>query len=182
MSHSSVHSIHFLAVDPNTTIVGSSVVRVVEGGSVKISCISTGVPVPIITWKLNNLITSFSQTDVSRDFSARLIRQGGILVPEVTSGNIVSTLHIENTQYPAHNGVYECIGTDPDNTSVNSIALIIVQVEGKNTLHRENNNIMIVTIIIVSLSCSCCIRILHHFNRMSQVSALILKSVILIFY
>ena len=146
ISHSSVHSIHFFTVDPNTTFVGSSVVRVVEGGSVNISCISTGVPVPIITWKLNNLITSFSQTDVSTDFSARVIRQGETLVPEVTSGNIVSTLHIEGAQYPAHNGIYECIGTDPDNTSVSSIAMITVQVEGENTLHTESN-LMIVTML-----------------------------------
>ena len=145
-----VHSIHFLAVDPNTTIVGSSVVTVVEGESVNISCISSGVPVPIITWKLNNLITSFSQTDVSTDFSVRLIRQGETLVPEFISGNIVSTLHIENTQYPAHNGVYECIGTDPDNTSVFSTAMITVQVEGENTLHTESD-IMIVTMLCLFL-------------------------------
>ena len=174
ISHSSVHSIHFLAVDPNTTIVGSSVVRVVEGGSVNISCISTGIPVPIITWKFNNLITSFSQTDVTTDFSARVIRQGGTLVHVVTSGNTMSTLHIENTQYPVHNGVYKCIGTDPDNTSVSSTAMITVQVEGKNTLHTESN---IMAVTMLSLSC-CCMRILHHFNIMSQVPTLILKSVI----
>ena len=153
ISHSSVHSIHFLTVDPNTTIVGSSVVTVVEGESVNISCISTGIPIPIITWKFNNLITSFSQTDVSTDFSVRLIRQGGILVPEMTSGNIVSTLHIDNTQYPAHNRTYECIGTDPDNpdnTSVSSTAMITVQVEGENTLHTESN-IMIVTMLCLFL-------------------------------
>ena len=147
--YSIFHRIHFLAVDPNITIVGSSVVTVVEGGSVNITCISTGVPVPIITWKLNNLITSFSQTDVSRDFSVRLIRQGEILVPEMTSGNIVSTLHLENTQYPAHNGVYECIGADPDNTSVSSTAIITVQVEGENTFHSY--------IISVIMFC-------HHFS------------------
>ena len=133
ISRSSVHSIHFLAVDPNTTIVGRSVETVVEGGSVDISCISTGVPVPIITWKFNNQITSFSQTDVSTDFSARVIRQGGTIVPELTRGNIVSTLHIENTQYPAHNGVYECIGNNSDDTSVSNIAMITVQVEGERT-------------------------------------------------
>ena len=137
-------------MDPNTTIVGSSVVRVVKGRSVNISCISTGIPVPIITWKLNNLITSFSQTDVSTDFEVRVIRQGGTLVPEVTSGNIVSTLHIENIQSPAHNGVYECTGTDPDNTSVSSTAMITVQVEGENTLHTENN-IMVVTMLCLLL-------------------------------
>ena len=150
ISHYSVHSIYFLTVDPNTTIVGNSVVRVVEGGSVNISCISTGVPVPIITWKLNNHIASFSQTDVSTDFSARVIRQGGTLVPELTSGNIVSTLHLENTQYPAHNGVYECIGMDPDNTSVSSTAIITVKVEGKNTLHTECN-IMVVIMLYLFL-------------------------------
>ena len=142
ITHSSVHSIHFLAVDPNTTIVGSSVVRVAEGGSVNISCISTGIPVPIIYWKFNNLFISFSQTDVITDFEVRVIRQGGqggTLVPEVISGNIVSTLHIEGFQYPVHNGTYECIGSDPDNTSVSSTAMITVQVEGENTLHTESN-------------------------------------------
>ena len=147
ITHSSVHSIHFLAVDPNTTIVGSSVVRVAEGGSVNISCISTGVPVPIITWKFNNLFVSFSQTDVITGFEVIVIRQGGTLVPEVTSGNIVSTLHIEGFQYPAHNGTYECIGSDPGNTSVSSTAIITVQVLGKNTLHTESN------IIAVTLLC-----------------------------
>ena len=138
-------------MDPNTTIVGSSVVTVVEGRSVNIFCISTGVPVPIITWKLNNQITSFSQTDVSTDFEVKVIRQQDLtLVPEVTIGNIVSTLHIENTQYSAHNGVYECIGKDPDNTSVSSTAMITVQVEGENTLHTESN-IMVVTMLCLFL-------------------------------
>ena len=105
-----------------------------EGGNVNISCISTGIPVPIITWKFNNLFVSFSQTDVITDFEVRLIRQGRTLVPEVTSGNIVSTLHIEGVHYAAHNGTYECIGTDPDNTSVSSTAMITVQVEGEDTL------------------------------------------------
>ena len=139
--------IHFLAVDPNTTIVDSSVVKVVEGGSVNISCISTGVPVPIITWKFNNLFVSFNQTDVITDFEVRVIRQGGTLVPEVTSGNIVSTLHIEGFQYPAHSGVYECIASDPDNTSVSSTAMITVQVKGK----YSESNIIAVTMLFLFL-------------------------------
>ena len=143
-------------MDPNTTIVGSSVVRVVEGGSVNISCISTGIPVPIITWKLNNVITSFNQTDVSTDFEVRVIRQGGTFVPEVTSGNIVSTLHIESFHYPAHNGTYECIGSDPGNTSVSNKAMITVQVKGKNILHTESNIITVTMLCLLS-----CIRILH---------------------
>ena len=143
---SSVHSIHFLAVDPNTTFVGSSVVTVVEGRSVDISCNSTGIPVPIITWKFNNLITSFTQTDVSTDFEVKVNRQeGGTIVPEVINGNIASTLHIEDAQYPAHNGTYECIGTDPDNnTLISSTAMITVQVEGENTLHTESNILIVI--------------------------------------
>ncbi len=124
-----------LLVDANTTISDgfTNMVTVVEGGDVDISCTSTGVPVPTITWTLNNQTTPFSQTDVSTDFSIRIERDSSSnLVPVITSGNLVSTLHIVNAQYPSHDGVYECTGdSDTGGTSSHTITLT-VQIPGKN--------------------------------------------------
>ncbi len=60
-----------LLVDANTAISDgfTSMVTVVEGRDVDISCTSTGVPVPTITWTLNNQTTPFRQTDVSTDYN-----------------------------------------------------------------------------------------------------------------
>ena len=91
-----------------------------------ISCTSTGIPVPIMIWKLDNIVTSFNQTDVITDFEVNATRRNS--VPEVISGNIVSTLHIENVQYPTHYGVYMCIGSNPDNTSISSTATITLEI------------------------------------------------------
>ncbi len=122
-------------MDANTAISDgfNSMVTVVEGGDVNISCTSTGVPVPTITWTLNNQTTPFSQTDVSTDFSITIERDSSnYLVPVITSGNLVSTLHIVNAQYPSHDGVYECTGnSDTGRTSFHTITLT-VQVPGKD--------------------------------------------------
>ncbi len=121
-------------MDANTAISDgfTSMVTVIEGGDVDISCTSTGVPVPTITWTLNNQTTPFNQTDVSTDFSIIFERDNSnTLVPVITSGNLVSTLHIVNTQYPSHDGVYECTG-DTDTGKTASSLTITVQVTGEN--------------------------------------------------
>ncbi len=120
-------------MDANTAISDgfTSMVTVVEGRDVGISCTSTGVPVPTITWTLNNQTTPFNQTDVSTDFSITIERDSSnYLVPVITSGNLVSALHIVNAQYPSHDGVYECIGNT--DTGKTSSLTITVQVTGEN--------------------------------------------------
>ena len=90
-----------------------------------ISCTSTGVPVPTISWILNNQITPFNQTDISQDLELDI--DGTLL----TEGNVVSTLHIERAQYPAHDGVYECTGINSHaGVPSTSTVMITVQVQG----------------------------------------------------
>lgn len=90
-------------------------VVLMEGESVNISCTSTGLPVPTISWMLNNQTTPFNKIDTLNDIY-----------------EIMSTLHIVRAQYPAHNGIYECIGTSTHNevSSTDSI-MITVQVQGE---------------------------------------------------
>ncbi len=74
----------------------------------------------------------FSQTDVSTDFSITFERDN--LVPVITRGNLVSTLHIVNAQHPSHDGVYECTGDttgDSDTGRTSSLTITLtVQVTG----------------------------------------------------
>ena len=119
----------FPAVDASTTVNGgASVVTVSEGGSVDISCTSTGVPAPTITWRLNNQTVPFNQTDVTTPTDVTV---NNFMVDTITNGSVVSTLHIVNPQYPAHDGVYECIGDNSNGGSAPpGIANITVQVQG----------------------------------------------------
>ena len=119
----------FPAVDASTTVNGgASVVTVSEGGSVDISCTSTGVPAPTITWRLNNQTVPFNQTDVTTPTDVTV---NNFMVDTITNGSVVSTLHIVNPQYPAHDGVYECIGDNSNGGSAPpGIANIKVQLQG----------------------------------------------------
>ncbi len=102
-------------------------VSVLEGGSIDISCNSTGGPIPSITWTINNQNTNFSQSDDATN--------PVITTTTTTTGYTVSTLHIVNAQYPAHNGVYTCTGTNTiSGTQQTSSASITVQVQGKMNL------------------------------------------------
>ena len=118
-------------MDSNTTVNGgASVVTVSEGGSVNISCTSTGVPAPTITWRLNNQAAPFRQTDLTTPVTIDSQKIGSL--DAISIGNVVSTLHIVNAQYPAHDGVYECIGDNSDNgTATISATNITVHVQGK---------------------------------------------------
>lgn len=103
-------------------------VVVTEGGSVNISCTSTGVPVPTITWTLNNQTAPFTPTAMSTDHSVIIDNNRNVVV---TRGSVVSTLRIEGAQYPAHDGVYACIGTNSHaGVSSTSTVMITVQVQG----------------------------------------------------
>ena len=120
----------FNVVDANTTANSEPVVTVVEGNSIIISCTSTGAPTPTMTWELNGETTSFVQIDTSEDTQAVLSRNAmGDLVPDITLGSIISNLPISNAQYPDHDGVYTCIGSNDEQmvtTSTSPITVIVV--------------------------------------------------------
>ncbi len=95
---------------------------ILEGGNIAISCYSIGGPVPSIMWTLNNQNTEFNRTDI--------INEASLSYPNlVTIGNINSTLHIADANYPTHDGVYTCTGrntaSDSHNTSSVNISLMI---------------------------------------------------------
>ena len=115
-------------VSANTTRVSSGageVVRVMEGGSVNISCTSTGVPTPTISWTLNNMAAPFNHTDSSTEFRAY---SPSSQVAVITEGSVVSTLQLESPQYPAHEGVYVCEGsnTHAGSTSTSSVSISVL--------------------------------------------------------
>ena len=94
-------------------------VSVLASKDVNISCTSTGSPVPIITWMINNQPISFNQTDQITQPTA------------TTTGNVISTLHIVDAQYPTHYGVYTCTGTNTmDASDTTSSVTFTVQVQG----------------------------------------------------
>ena len=104
-----------------------------EGDNVNISCSSAGVPIPTITWTLQDQPTSFEQTDVQTDIVVLFVRDvNGDLVPDVTPGSVESTLQIENAQYPDYDGVYQCTGSNSHaGQNFSQSVTITVQVQGK---------------------------------------------------
>ena len=55
----------------------------------------------------------------------------GTFVSIVTPGNVMSTLHIVDAQYPTHDGVYTCTGNNSMDASDNTSSVnITVQVQG----------------------------------------------------
>ena len=120
----------FLAVDASTTVNGgASMVTISEGGSVNISCTSTGRPAPTITWRLKNQAVPFNQTDMTTPVRSTV--NVNFNFDTITIGKVVSTLHIVNAQYPDHDGVYKCIGDNSNGgLAPPGIANITVQVQG----------------------------------------------------
>ena len=103
---------------------------VMEGGSLNISCTSTGAPTPTVVWILNGQLASFSITEVTSLPQAQLVgTSDGGLRPNVTLGRITSDITIVNAQYTADDGNYTCAGSN-DNFESNSSAHIYVQVLG----------------------------------------------------
>ena len=127
----------FSTVDANTTALSSSLIVIPEGGSADISCRSEGAPVPSITWQLNSQITGFQQTDTETPFEAHVIFVvGNNREIDITPGSIESALHIVSANYPDHDGVYTCIGTNSgDLTVASSNVSITVQVNGELQYH-----------------------------------------------
>ena len=85
-----------------------------------ISCTSTGVPVPNITWTLNNQPTTFNDSDIVTN-----------TIDAATPGNVISTLYIVDALYPTHDGMYTCTGSNTINGVIfTSNVSISLQVQG----------------------------------------------------
>lgn len=107
-------------------------VGVVEGNSVTISCTSTGAPTPNIVWEFNNKTASFVSADNVTNVQAGLVRNSmDDIVPEITLGRITSSITILVAQYPDHDGVYTCIGSNDKQMINTSDATVTLQVVGK---------------------------------------------------
>ena len=122
------------AVDATTTANSDSVISVIEGvpPSVTLSCTSTGAPTPSIVWTLDGRPAPFIANDISTMERVQQLPRYSPSDPlafNILLGSVTSNLQIINAQYPDHDGVYTCIGTNNINTS--SSANITVQVLGK---------------------------------------------------
>ena len=104
-----------------------------------ISCSSAGVPIPIITWTLQDQPIPFEQIDVQTDIVVLFVRDvNNDLVPDITPGSLESTLQIVNAQYPAHDGVYKCTGSNSHaGQNFSQSVTITVQVQGKPDSYKE---------------------------------------------
>jgi hypothetical protein len=126
---------NFAIVDANTTITNGSDINVREGNSAKISCISTGAPTPSISWELDGQPVSFQSNEIVVEGGNTLARSDpndpdSPFIPESLS-TITSNLLVVNAQYPDHEGVYVCTGSN-DKSMINiSSAMINIQVVGK---------------------------------------------------
>ena len=116
------------AVNASTRANHALMLSVLEGGSLRLSCNSSGAPTPTIVWEMNGQPVQFNTTEVITQPQARLVgAPGGGLASDVTLGNITSEILIINAQNPSANGAYTCIGSN-DDFETNSSALIHVQV------------------------------------------------------
>ena len=124
------------AVDVNTTIINGSIITVGEGNSVTITCNSTGAPTPSISWELDGQPVPFQSVETIMEGQSTLVRsdpnnQNNSLVPNIISSMVTSDLLIVGAQYPDHDGVYTCTGSN-DISMINiSSAMINVQIVGK---------------------------------------------------
>ena len=110
-----------------------------EGDNVNISCSSAGVPIPTITWTLLDQPTPFEQIDVQTDIVILFVWDDNfVFVPNITPGSVESTLQIVNAQYPAHDGAYQCTGSNSHaGQNFSQSVTITVQVQGKPDSCKE---------------------------------------------
>lgn len=124
--------LQLIIAEPNTIIVNESVTTIQEGNSVTISCISTGAPTPSISWELDGQPVPFQSVDTPTEGQVSLRRVqsangSNSFIADISLGTTTSNLLIVNAQYPDHDGVYTCSGSNQENSSS---ALISIQVTG----------------------------------------------------
>ena len=106
--------------------------KVLEGRRINITCTATGVPTPTVFWTFNTTTTPpFNQIDAFTDFRAISVSSDQV---DLILGRVVSTLLVVNPRYPAHQGVYTCLGRNSyagtGNININ-LAVITLQVQGE---------------------------------------------------
>lgn len=117
------------------------IMSVIEKRRTDISCTSSGIPIPTISWTINNMPTRFEQTDTSTDFRATAYSVQDV---RITPASTVSRLHIDNP-YPTDEGIYVCIGTSYfEGLAFTSINFTIVVVYG--TLKQKCKYIRIILV------------------------------------
>ncbi len=103
-----------------------------EGTSTIISCISTGAPPPVISWTLDDQPVPFQSVYTRTEGQVSLRRNpsahgANSFIADFSLGATTSDLLVVNAQYPDHDGVYACTGSNQENSSS---ALISIQVTG----------------------------------------------------
>ena len=122
--------LYFTAGAP-TIMSLNGTVTVQEGDSINIACVSSGNPIPTISWYLGPSPAPFSQRDTVENFQAEIIGVNPNLMLDLTIGNITSVFQITNAVYPAHDGEYTCVGLNSHRAGDStSNATITVQVQG----------------------------------------------------
>ena len=155
-------------MDANTTTSGSFV-SVLEGNTVTISCVSRGAPTPSVTWEFNGEVPLFIPSNVVEETRAVVVRDSNhVLLPDITPGSTTSYLMVVNAQYPDHDGVYTCIGSNDNEMRNSSTVSITVQVQGMYIFTQ----ILIKLIYIIALSLY--IRVWRHWPCLSGMDGIII--------
>ena len=125
----------FCVATPSTTIMGSAPITVVEGGSVDITCTSTGILTPTIAWELVDT-DPLPFMPVDGTPVDPVITQVSPLM--YTDGSLTLVLSITNAVFPTHEGMYRCTGTNSHNgVSATGVATVQVIVQGKFAIPCE---------------------------------------------
>lgn len=108
-----------------TQVSAPQLVVGIEGSDTRISCNLTGIPLPTITWTIDNLPAPYPQTDLITDYHVTFLEGDSY---QVDQGMALSSLLIANLQYSADdNTVLTCMGS---NSHGDDSALIRLNVLG----------------------------------------------------
>ena len=105
----------FIAATPTVDILNTTI-EVMEGGSVNITCTSTGIPTPTIEWELVSGSLPFTPVDAA--LVDPMIAQVSPLM--FNEGSLTSVLPITNAVFPDHQGTYRCTGANTRDRAASS--------------------------------------------------------------